>query len=71
MGLSDAAPLRRLAFARNALFTVPGHTLPGWSPRELSGAPFAANLQSFPWIPTHWLLLAFHPERAYAVAIAR
>jgi hypothetical protein len=61
--------LRRLAFARDALFGS-AHTLPAWSPREFLGAPFAANLQSFPWIPTHWLLLVFDPERAYAVAIA-
>src|ERR1017187_7770489 len=61
--------LRRLAFAREALLGW-AHTLPGWSSRELLGAPFAANLQSFSWIPTHWALLLFDPERAYAVAIA-
>src|SRR5580698_5106371 len=32
----------RLAFARASLFGA-GHTLPGWNPHELLGAPFAAN----------------------------
>jgi len=60
---------RRLAFAREALLG-PGHQLPGWYPREMLGTPFAANLQDFPWIPTHLVLLLFDPDRAYAVAIA-
>lgn len=60
---------RRLAFARDALLG-PGHQLPGWYPREMLGTPFAANLQDFPWIPTHLVLLLFDPDRAYAVAIA-
>ncbi len=59
---------RRLAFARDALFS--GHQLPGWYPREMLGTPFSANLQNFPWIPTHWPLLLFDPYKAYAVGIA-
>ena len=59
----------RLAFARQGLFGA-GHTLPGWNPHEVLGAPFAANLQSFPWIPTRLVLLLFDPSVAYAVGIA-
>jgi hypothetical protein len=59
---------RRLAFARQALLKTP-HRLPGWYPREMLGTPFAANLQDFPWIPTHWPLLLFDPGHAYAVGI--
>src|SRR5271166_1615671 len=59
---------RRLAFARDALFS--GHQLPGWYPREMLGTPFSANLQDFPWIPTHWPLLLFDPYKAYAPGIA-
>src|SRR5579864_3462175 len=47
--------MRRIAFAQDALFGR--HSLPGWNPRELLGAPFAANLQSFPWIPTRLILI--------------
>ena len=60
---------RRLAFAREALFSGQ-HRLPGWYPREMLGTPFSANLQNFPWIPTHWPLLLFDPDKAYAVGIA-
>jgi len=60
---------RRLAFARDALFSG-RHQLPGWYPREMLGTPFNANLQNFPWIPTHWPLLLFDPYKAYAVGIA-
>jgi hypothetical protein len=60
---------RRIAFARDALFG-PRHTLPAWYPRELGGSPFAANLQSFPWIPTRLVLLLFDPELAYAAGVA-
>jgi hypothetical protein len=60
---------RRLAFARDALLG-PRHQLPGWYPREMLGTPFAANLQDFPWIPTHLPLLFFDPDKAYAVGIA-
>jgi Bacterial membrane protein YfhO len=58
----------RLAFARQALGA--GQGLPGWNPHEGLGAPFAANLQSFPWIPTRLVLLLFDPSVAYAVGIA-
>jgi hypothetical protein len=61
--------IRRIRFAREALFGA-RHTLPGWYPREVLGSPFAANLQSFPWIPTRLLLLLLDPSIAYAAAIA-
>jgi hypothetical protein len=61
--------IRRIRFAREALFGA-GHTLPAWYPREVLGSPFAANLQSFPWIPTRLLLLPLDPAIAYAAAIA-
>ena len=60
---------RRLAFARDALFSG-AHRMPGWYPREMLGTPFSANLQNFPWIPTHWPLLLFDPYKAYAAGIA-
>jgi len=60
--------MRRLAFVRAALATT--HRLPAWYPRELLGAPFLANLQSFPWIPTHLVLLLLKPETAFAAAVA-
>jgi hypothetical protein len=59
----------RMAFAEEALFG-PGHTLPAWYPHELLGSPFAANLQSFPWIPTRLLLLLLNPDIAYAPGVA-
>ncbi len=59
----------RLGFARQALFG-PGHSLPGWNPHEVLGAPFAANLQGFPWIPTRLILLLFDPSVAYGVGVA-
>ncbi len=61
--------IMRIAFARDALFG-PAHSLPAWYPRELLGAPFLANLQSFPWIPTRLILLFFDPLSAYAVGVA-
>src|SRR5580693_4735628 len=61
--------IRRIRFAREALFGV-RHSLPAWYPHEVLGSPFAANLQSFPWIPTRLLLLLFDPALAYAAAIA-
>jgi hypothetical protein len=61
--------MARLTFAREALFG-PRHTLPAWYPLELMGAPFAANIQSFPWIPTRFVLFLFDPEIAYAPAVA-
>ena len=44
--------------------------LPAWNPHEVLGAPFAANLQGFPWIPTRLILLLFDPTVAYAVGVA-
>ncbi len=60
---------RRMAFARSSLFGAP-HTLPGWYPHEFLGSPFAANLQSFPWIPTRLLVLPFDPDVAYGAGVA-
>ena len=60
--------VRRLQFLRDAVLRH--HFLPGWYPREMLGAPFSANLQSCPWIPTHWALLLFQPEDAYAAGVA-
>jgi hypothetical protein len=60
---------RRIAFAQDALFG-PGHFLPAWYSRELLGAPFSANIQSFPWIPTRLLLLLIPDARLhYAVGV--
>lgn len=56
--------VRRIAFARNTLFGS-GHFLPAWYPGELFGAPFSANLQSFPWIPTRLLLLLVPEARIH------
>ena len=61
--------MARMAFAEDGLFGA-RHTLPAWYPRELLGSPFAANLQSFPWIPTRFLLFLFRPESAYAPGVA-
>ena len=65
----DQMHVHRLRFAREALFGS-GHTLPGWYPHEVLGSPFAANLQSFPWIPTRLLLLMLDPSIAYAAGVA-
>jgi len=65
----DQLHVRRITFAREALFG-PLHALPGWYPRELLGSPFAANLQSFPWIPTRLVLLLLDPLAAYAAGVA-
>ncbi len=56
--------IKRIAFAQDALFG-PNHFLPAWYPRELLGAPFSANLQSFPWIPTRLLLLLLPDARLH------
>ena len=56
--------IKRIAFAQGALFG-PNHFLPAWYPRELLGAPFSANLQSFPWIPTRLLLLLLPNARLH------
>ncbi len=58
----------RMAFGEEGLFG-PRHTLPAWYPHELMGAPYAANLQSFPWIPTRFLLFLFPPETAFAPGV--
>jgi hypothetical protein len=61
--------MARMAFAEEGLFG-PRHTLPAWYPHELLGSPFAANLQSFPWIPTRFLLFFFDPEVAFFPGVA-
>jgi hypothetical protein len=61
--------IRRMTFARDALFGS-RHTLPGWYPHEVLGTPFAANMQSFPWIPTRLILLLLDPSVAYAAGVA-
>ncbi len=61
--------IRRIAFAREALFGS-RHTLPAWYPHELLGAPFSANLQNFPLIPTRLVLLLLDPSIAYGVGVA-
>jgi hypothetical protein len=61
--------IRRMRFAREALLGG-RHTIPGWYPREALGTPFAANLQSFPWIPTRLVLLLLDPAVAYGAAVA-
>lgn len=65
----DELHVRRIAFAKEALFGA-RHTLPAWYPHEVLGMPFAANVQSFPWIPTRLFLLLLDPAIAYAAGIA-
>ncbi len=60
--------IRRIQFARAALFGS-RHSLPGWYPHEVMGMPFAANVQSFPWIPTRLILLLLDPSVAYAAGV--
>ncbi len=59
----------RLWFAQQWLFG-PAHRLPAWNPHEVLGAPFAANLQGFPWIPTRLVLLLVDPSVAYGLGVA-
>jgi len=59
--------VQRIAFARQTVLS--GHGLPAWYSYDFLGAPFAANLQSFPWIPTRLLLLLLDPEAAYAAGV--
>ncbi|HEY4085034.1 MAG TPA: hypothetical protein VGM43_03810 [Bryobacteraceae bacterium] len=59
----------RLWFAQQWLFG-PAHRLPAWNPHEVLGAPFAANLQAFPWIPTRFVLLLVDPSVAYGLGVA-
>jgi hypothetical protein len=65
----DQVHFRHIVFARDALFGA-RHTIPGWYPHEFAGTPFAANLQSFPWIPTRFALFLFDPEVAYAAGVS-
>jgi hypothetical protein len=60
---------RRMAFAQSALFGA-RHALPGWYPYEFMGSPFAANLQSFPWIPTRLVMLPLDPDVAFGAGVA-
>jgi Bacterial membrane protein YfhO len=57
--------VRRLDYGRHALFAAYPH-LPAWYSRELMGAPFWSNIQSFPFIPTRFPLLLVDPLQAYA-----
>jgi len=59
---------QRISFARQAVLR--GQGLPGWYPYDFLGMPFAANLQSFPWIPTRLLLLLLDADVAYAAGVA-
>jgi len=59
---------RRMAFAQRALFGA-RHALPGWYPHEFMGSPFAASLQSFPWIPTRLVLLPLDPDVAFGAGV--
>jgi hypothetical protein len=59
---------RRLDYARDALLNAHPH-LPAWYSRELMGAPFWSNMQSFPFIPTRFPLLLIDPLRAYALGV--
>lgn len=58
----------RIRYAREALFG-PHPYLPAWYSRELLGAPFWSNMQSFPFIPTRLLLLLVDPLQAYALGV--
>src|SRR5437762_14161315 len=48
--------VRRLRYAREAIFRPPHH-VPGWYTPEFGGTPFWSNIQSFPLIPTRLVLL--------------
>ncbi|MEP7367991.1 MAG: hypothetical protein ABI972_32405, partial [Acidobacteriota bacterium] len=56
---------RRMQFARENL--AQRHVIPGWYPRELMGAPFWSNVQSFPLLPTRLIVLALPPPYDYTV----
>lgn len=60
--------LYRIRFAQSALFGPHPH-LPGWYPRELLGAPFWSNVQSFPFLPTRLILLGLDPITLFPVAV--
>ncbi len=59
---------RRLDYARDALSNAHPH-LPAWYSRELMGAPFWSNIQSFPFLPTRFPLLLVDPLQAYALGV--
>jgi hypothetical protein len=59
--------IHRLNYAREALFGPQPH-LPAWFSRELLGAPFWSNVQSFPFLPTRLAILWLDPEAFYPVA---
>ncbi len=65
----DSLHFQRIAYARDALFGA-RHTLPQWYSNEFLGAPFAGNLQSFPWIPTRLALFLLDPALAFAAGVA-
>lgn len=54
---------RRMQFAQEELLGPRGE-LPTWYPREFLGAPFRANLQNFPLIPTRLAAFALCSPRA-------
>ena len=58
----------RIRFAQEALFGPHPH-LPAWYPRELLGTPFWSNVQSFPFLPTRLILVAWDPLLIYAAAV--
>ena len=59
---------RRIAYAQEAL-AGPDARLPAWHTRELFGAPFWSNVQSFPFAPTRLVLLGLDPSVLYSVAV--
>ena len=59
---------RRIAFAQES-FARDGLELPGWYPRELMGAPFWSNVQSFPFLPTRLALLWIPHDLVFPVAV--
>jgi len=67
---SDYAELHyyRIIYAQQALFSDRPH-LPAWHSRELLGAPFWANVQNFPFIPTRLALLGLSPSHIFAVGV--
>ena len=58
---------RRIAFAQEQ---IREHgRVPGWNPREFLGAPFRANIQSFPFIPTRLVLLGLPSPSVHGAAV--
>jgi hypothetical protein len=60
--------LRRIKYAQQAIFSEKPR-LPAWYSRELLGAPFWSNIQSFPWIPSRLPLLLMDPYTSYATGV--